>query len=184
MAQYFMNGGASAGHSHFIRGSNAICDNTNIATNSLADTIRQSDTGGEFHSRLPTNPLTGIIYKSYMSPLHMLPGAAPMIPSSDISSTKMYTSLLGMVRPISDYPVDRVYPLSPVSDLISLVHTHPYHVLLQTSALPSHILHNLMKHQSHYPPIHHNIDKKLYVSKLDKIISNNTSAKISYDDRK
>ncbi|XP_032662930.1 uncharacterized protein LOC116840390 isoform X2 [Odontomachus brunneus] len=168
VVEYFTNGGVSAGHSHFLRGSDAICDNTNSATNSVSGTIRQSNTEDELY--LPTSALSGNIYKSHNFPLHILPGAVATILDPGISSTKTYAPILGIVRPTFDYLANRLYPTDPVLDsnvhlLRNRGHKSPSHVLLQTLALPLHTVHNLAarRYFPYYPPMYHNpIGKNSY----------------------
>lgn len=164
-----MNGGASAGHSHFVRESDAVCNNTNSATNSASDTVRQSDTEDESH--LSASALSGSTHKSHNPPFHMLPGAVAPIPGPGISSTKPYIPILGMARSTFDYLANRLYPVDPVLGSNAHLyrkhgHKPPSHVLLQTLALPSRIVHNLAaRRYPYYPPMPHNpIGKNPYVS--------------------
>lgn len=170
MAQYFINGGVSAGHSHFIKAFNVDRDNTNSTTNPFSGVIRQSNTENKFHLPPNISPTSSNRYKSYDFPLHMVPEAAPMILGRNISDIKRYTSI-GMMKPTFSYPTNRLYLPKPALDLIvhpykKHVYQSPPHVLLQTAAPPSYILHNLIGYHyfPHYPLYHNPIEKNSYIS--------------------
>ncbi|EFN89622.1 hypothetical protein EAI_09330 [Harpegnathos saltator] len=140
VAQYFINGGASTGHSHFVGValSNAARDNNNSTTNSLLETARER------------------------------PEATPTIPDPNIPGTKAEASMLEM-EPVH-YPVNRLYASSPVLYSMALPHRRhryklPNHALSRMVVGSPHIVRNLIAHRYFHHPIYRGLlNKNFYAS--------------------
>ncbi|XP_011139298.1 uncharacterized protein LOC105183116 isoform X2 [Harpegnathos saltator] len=139
VAQYFINGGASTGHSHFVGValSNAARDNNNSTTNSLLETARER------------------------------PEATPTIPDPNIPGTKAEASMLEM-EPVH-YPVNRLYASSPVLYSMALPHRRhryklPNHALSRMVVGSPHIVRNLIAHRYFHHPIYRGLlNKNFYL---------------------
>jgi len=156
VAQYFINGGPSAGHSHFVRAYNVVYDNADSTSSSFSDTSDKRNPENEFYDVSSHVSLSNpISWSTYNSPLYISEAARqedPVMPD-----TRERPSILGTINSIFNYPNehDLINPLGTV--------VHPYgaydnrsplhHTLLRTATLPTQFLHNLFTHRlsNRYP---------------------------------
>lgn len=164
MAQYFINGGPTAGHSHFVRVFNTTYDSADSAINSFSGTTDESKPKNEFRdiqSYLPlsTSPAVG---NTYGSPLSMVPETAPSPAMPDVKS---YTPILGMANPVFGHP-DELYDPLLGSIMHPYRHISPLHALLRVADIPSRIVNNALAHRYlRYPPVNRNfVGSSAYVS--------------------
>lgn len=157
MAQYFIKGGPSAGHSHFLRMFNAASKTSDSTTNSLVDI--GYPLLGLHVSRLSLNdPISEDSDDS-----HMIPRTASSIRPA-MPDVKMYIPILGIIKPTLKYSRSRMYD-TPNPMVGSIAYPYTFHdTLLSIPIFPAYFLHNL-RHQR-YIPTHHNILRKNNVSKM------------------
>lgn len=159
MAQYFINGGPAAGHSHFINAFNAAYGSADSTTNSFSGIppLDGNSPEDEFHGEKPLN--SAISWNTYNSPLYMVPDAGscpyPAMPGIE-------TPIVGMINPVLSYVANGLYDATNPS-VGSVLHPyrqkhglHAHHNLHRTNGLPGQILYNLFYHRlSHHHPVHY-----------------------------
>ncbi|RLU21544.1 hypothetical protein DMN91_005917 [Ooceraea biroi] len=164
VAQYFINGGPSAGHSHFFGAYNAAYDSADPRTNSFSGVADKNNPESEFYDDVSSHvSLTSPISRStYNSPLYVLPEAAKHEDPATLDARER--SLTGSANSVLNYPPNGWYDL-----LSPLLGTYPYggyrygvplhHSVLRTATLPSQLLHNLFAHRlpNRYPMYHGSI---------------------------
>lgn len=151
VAQYFINGGPAAGHSHFIKAFNAAYDSADSATNSFSGVVGKSNPEDGFHGVPLTSPVSS---NTCDCPLYMVSESAPY-GNPTMQGVETYPPTLRAVNPAITYPTNGFF--EPTNLLGSIVHPHPHglpHVLFRAVTLPAHILHGAL-HPRVYQPIHH-----------------------------
>lgn len=167
MAQYFINGGPAAGHSHFIRVFSEAHDSADSAKNSFSGAVDESSPENGFHS---ASLIHSISRSTCDSPLYLVPGNADNQNVNQNDVENVYAPNVEAASPA-------VYPSGGLCDLTSSLlgaispqrtHRHGlHHVLLKTATLPAHALHNLLMphhHHHHHPIYHHSIFRSAHVS--------------------
>ncbi|XP_018300725.1 uncharacterized protein [Mycetomoellerius zeteki] len=149
VAQYFINGGPEAGHSHFIRVYNATRNSTDSATNSFSGVVDKSNPEGGFHGVSLPSPVS---WNTYDSPLYMVSEYAPYVSPTmqgDLST-------IGAMKPPFIYPPTGVYDPTTVP-LSTISHPHGLpHALFRAVTFPAHILHHMLHPRLyHHYPLHH-----------------------------
>lgn len=165
MAQYFINGGPAAGHSHFIKAFNAAYDSVD-SRNSFSGASDENSPEDEFHGEKPLND--AISWNTYNSPLYMIPNARscpyPAIPG-------IKTPIVGMINPVLGYVANGLYDATNPS-VGSILHPYrqkhglyAHHNLHRMNSLPGQILHNLFYHRLSHP-VHHSGFRNSNVSNI------------------
>lgn len=144
MAQYFIDGGPAAGHSHFVRAFNSA----DSATNSFSGVVDKSNPEDGFHGASLTNPIS---WNTYDSPLYMVSESAPY--ASPTMQGAEYLPILRAVNPGSTYPTNELYePMIP----LGAIHPHGLpHALMRAVTLPGHILHHVLHPRVYHRPLYH-----------------------------
>ncbi|KAH0952540.1 hypothetical protein HN011_002285 [Eciton burchellii] len=155
VAQYFINGGPSAGYSHFIRPYNVAYDS--------ADSTSSSSFSGTSSKRNPENEFydvsSHILLRNSISWIHIILHSISEAARQEdpvMSDTRERSLILGTVNSILNQPNE--YDL--ISSLLGTV-AHPYreydnksplhNTLLRTATLPTQFLHNLFAYRSSNP---------------------------------
>lgn len=147
VAQYFIDGGPAAGHSHFVRAFNSA----DSATNSFSGVVDESNPEDGFHGASLTSPVS---WNTCDSPLYMVSESAPYT-SPTMRGAEMYPPTLRAMNPGSTYPTNGLY--DPM-DMIPLGAIHPHglpHALLRAVTLPGHILHHVLHPRVYHHPVYH-----------------------------
>ncbi|KMQ92270.1 hypothetical protein RF55_7772 [Lasius niger] len=159
VAQYFINEGPAAGHSHFIKAFNAAYDSADSANSFSGVLDGTNKPENEFHGEISLN--NPISWNTCDSPLYMVPetGSCAHPAMSDVE-----TPIIGMINPALSYPANVLYHAA--SPMVGSI-IHPYrhghglplhHTLHRTDSLPG-LLHNLFNHHRWSPgyhrPLHH-----------------------------
>ncbi|XP_028049740.2 uncharacterized protein LOC105838105 isoform X1 [Monomorium pharaonis] len=167
VAQYFINGGPAAGHSHFVRAFNAARDSDDSSsTNSFSGVVEESNPEDGFHSASLTSPVS---WNTCDSPLYMVSESAPSYASPTMQGAEMYlpTHHSRTMNPAIAYP--RGF-YEPTGLLDSIVHPHGlplHHPLLRAASLPAHVLHHILHPQRvyhHHPVYHHHVRNSRFPS--------------------
>ncbi|XP_077274745.1 uncharacterized protein LOC143904186 isoform X1 [Temnothorax americanus] len=140
VAQYFINGGPAAGHSHFVRAFNAAYDSADSATNSFSGVVDKSNPEDGFHGVSLTSPVSS---NTCDSPLYMVSESAPYV-SSIMHGAEMYPPILRATNPAITYPTTGLYDPFVQSPLPI------HHALVRAVTLPAHVLHHVL-----HPRLYH-----------------------------
>ncbi|KAL0106174.1 hypothetical protein PUN28_016118 [Cardiocondyla obscurior] len=141
VAQYFINGGPAAGHSHFIRAFNAAYDNQ-PATSSFSG-IDESNPENEFRSVSLTSPSTSS--NTYDSPLHMVPEYGPRA-SKTMQNKWMYIPM----SPGIVYPTHEEYDPHMMNSIIRPNKLPLYRIAFTPVTIPDYGIHQML-----YPHVYH-----------------------------
>lgn len=168
MAQYFINGGPAAGHSHFIKAFNVAYDSPDSTTNSFSGVPDGNSPENEFHGEKPLN--NAISWNTYNSPLYMVPNAG----SYPYSAVPGVGSPIEMINPVVNYLANGLYDAtSPLMGSILHPYRHGYglpvqHNLHRTNNVPGQILYNLLDHYrlSHPHPVYYGDFRNSNVSNI------------------
>lgn len=147
MAQYFINEGPAAGHSHFIKAFNAAYDSADSATNSFSGVLDgMNKPENEFYGELSLN--SPISWNTCDSPLYMAEETGSHPPMSDAE-----IPIIGIINPALSYSANILYDAA--NPLVGSI-VHPYrshHTLHRTDGFPG-VLYNLFNHHR-WSPGHH-----------------------------
>lgn len=156
VAQYFINGGPSAGHSHFIR--MAYDSGDSSTPNSFSGAADKRNPESEFHDVSLNSPVS---WSTHSSPLYVVPEAASQENPATLDPRER-PSIFGTTKSVFSYPTNGWYGL--INPLLESV-AHPYepnqhglplhHALLRTAALPTQFLQTLFGHRlsNRYPNV-------------------------------
>ncbi|XP_039311833.1 uncharacterized protein LOC105195450 isoform X1 [Solenopsis invicta] len=152
VAQYFINGGPEAGHSHFVRAFNEARDSAESATNSFSGVVEESNPEDGFHGAPLTSPIS---WNTCNSPLYMVSESTPLYASPIMQDAEMDPSTL-RINPAVTYSSELYNP----GLLGSLLHPHrsPLHQgFIRAVTFPAHVLHNVLYPRTyhHHPLYHH-----------------------------
>lgn len=161
MAQYFINGGPAAGHSHFIRAFNVAYDSADSATNSFSGVVDKSNPENEFHGVPLTSPVSS---NTCDSPLYMVSESAPYA-SPTMQGVETYP-ILRTVNPAISYSTNGLYDMmSPLGSVLHPREPHLHNPLIRAMTLPAHILHHVLHPRMYRPVYHRGIVRSTNVSK-------------------
>ncbi|XP_070170061.1 uncharacterized protein [Polyergus mexicanus] len=152
VAQYFISGGPTAGHSHFIKAFNAAYNSADFATNSFSGILDGNSPENEFHGEKPLN--SAISWNTCDSPLYMVPDTGSC---AHPAVSGVETPIVGMINPALSYPAHGLYATNPLVGSIIHPYRHglPSHHTLHN--FPGGILSNLFGHHHwpHHHPVYH-----------------------------
>ncbi|KAL6260192.1 hypothetical protein P5V15_007726 [Pogonomyrmex californicus] len=151
VAQYFINGGPEAGHSHFSRAFEAARNSAESATNSFSGVVKESNPEDGFHD-VPLN--SPVSWNAFNSPCSYVVSEAVPYGIPTMHGIQTYPPALGAINPDLISPTGGYDPTSP----IGAIHPHGlplHHALVRAVTLPGHVLHHILHPRVlHHYPLH------------------------------